>query len=150
MADLSNAFGLYVLGDGEANCTSVTIISKRIAIYNDGTKCTIRNRANNYGITGNIEGTPVVATTNTEPGQSSEKVTVYATGSNYVLFPVWTSKNDQDDIIWMQSYSETGTHTVTINKSEHNNETGIYQVHIYTATSNYAPKDGIANLTITF
>ena len=55
------------------------------------------------------------------------------TGVEKVLFPTWTNKNGQDDIIW-----KAGTYNAQINawefwvkKSEHNNELDLYNTHIY-------------------
>ncbi len=55
------------------------------------------------------------------------------TGIEKVLFPTWTNKNGQDDIIWKE-----GTYNAQINawefwvkKSEHNNELDLYNTHIY-------------------
>ncbi len=65
----------------------------------------------------------------------------YATdnvGVTTVKFPTWTSKNDQDDLIWHVGTS--GNWTVSgqtynwrylINTSDHKNEKGTYIVHIY-------------------
>ena len=120
--------------------------AKEVPKYGD---IIIRNRSANYGVTGNCTG-GVVATTNTSPGQSSEKVTIYYGESTHYLFPTWTAKNGQDDIDWMKSYSSNGTHTVTIYKSAHNSETGTYNVHIYKASGNYEAGDLMGAITLNF
>ncbi|MBM6842343.1 GBS Bsp-like repeat-containing protein, partial [[Clostridium] spiroforme] len=50
--------------------------------------------------------------------------------------PTWTEKNGQDDITWQQGTYEPlgdGAYKVTyqVKKSDHNNETGIYNTLIY-------------------
>ena len=53
-------------------------------------------------------------------------------GIKQVLFPTWTATNGQDDIIWGSGTNEgNGTWHYRVNISEHNNETGIYNTHIY-------------------
>lgn len=56
-------------------------------------------------------------------------------GISKVQFPTWTNKNGQDDIAWKDG-SRVGSNTsqsVTfrVNVSEHNNEEGTYNTHIY-------------------
>ena len=49
-----------------------------------------------------------------------------------VLFPTWTNKDDQDDIVWKEGVlSADGTATCNILISEHNMEAGLYTTHIY-------------------
>ena len=50
---------------------------------------------------------------------------------NNVYFPTWTSANGQDDIIWYVGEIENDTVTVNIKTSNHNNEFGEYETHIY-------------------
>lgn len=109
----------------------------------------IRSRDTNYGLSGTVNGM-VIATTNVSSGQSYEKVTLYNSGSQYVTFPTWTNKNNQDDIDWIRSQNSSGTHTVTINKSNHNNETGKYFVDIYQTNSSWVAQKMIGGITLTF
>lgn len=111
----------------------------------------IRSRDSNYGVTGNCSF-GVVATTNTTPGQSSERVTIYNGGSTIYRFPTWTANNGQDDIDWMESYSDSGTHTVTIYKSKHKNETGVYHVHFYKVADNSEEfqQQGVGGMELVF
>lgn len=56
-------------------------------------------------------------------------------GIGKVQFPTWTDKNGQDDIAWKEGF-QVGSNTsqgVTfrVNVSEHNNEEGTYNTHIY-------------------
>ncbi|MGT2930541.1 GBS Bsp-like repeat-containing protein [Streptococcus dentasini] len=59
-------------------------------------------------------------------------------GLKAVKVPVWTDKNDQDDLIWYDGIKQgDGTYKVTVKRSDHKNETGLYQVHLY-----YVEDDG--------
>lgn len=152
--NITDNVGVLVRNNGKGTFINTTINGYSNVIYNSTNSydnCIIRNRASNYGITGGIAG-KVLATTNTEPGQSSEKVTIYNTGHGHLLFPTWTEKNWQDDIDWMRSQSSSQTHTITVEKSKHNNETGIYNVHIYAASGdgNWNAEEGLAGITLEF
>src|SRR5574344_533845 len=55
-----------------------------------------------------------------------------------VKFPTWTSNNDQDDIKWYEGENgswtingQTYNYRILVNRSNHNNETDNYNVHIY-------------------
>lgn len=52
-------------------------------------------------------------------------------GIREILFPTWTSKDGQDDIIWYKGKINGNTVTVTIPVSDHNGESGTYFTHIY-------------------
>lgn len=52
-------------------------------------------------------------------------------GIDKVLFPTWTEKDDQDDLIWHTGTVKNGIATVRISISDHNNENGKYNTHIY-------------------
>lgn len=59
-------------------------------------------------------------------------------GIKAVKVPVWTVKNDQDDIIWYDAVQQSdGTYKVNVKLSEHKNECGDYNVHLY-----YQESDG--------
>lgn len=59
-------------------------------------------------------------------------------GIKAVKVPVWTVKNDQDDIIWYDAVKQNdGTYKVNVKLSEHKNERGDYNVHLY-----YQESDG--------
>ena len=149
---------LLVREAGTATCKSVTIQNTvgGNSVENDRAYgyCVIRNGSSNYGITGKVIGN-VIATTNTGAGKASENVTIYNTPYQYLLFPTWSAKvvngTDQDDIIWTRSYSANRTHTITVKKSEHKNDTGTYNVHIYASNSKYEPQGNtIVGITLTF
>ncbi|MGT2929700.1 GBS Bsp-like repeat-containing protein [Streptococcus dentasini] len=49
-----------------------------------------------------------------------------------VKVPVWTNKNDQDDLIWYDAAKNAdGSYTATVQLKNHNYETGSYTAHIY-------------------
>ena len=63
-----------------------------------------------------------------------------ASGINRVQFPTWTNSNDQDDIQsnWWSNSSATGTRQsdgttwyYRVNITDHKNESGVYNTHIY-------------------
>ncbi|HFU4024921.1 TPA: GBS Bsp-like repeat-containing protein [Streptococcus suis] len=65
-----------------------------------------------------------------------------------VQVPVWTEINGQDDIKWYTATKQSdGTYKVTVDKSNHKNGTGTYQVHLYYKYSNGS--SGIASTKTT-
>jgi len=72
------------------------------------------------------EGYDVVATVTSAQG-----------GVKQVLFPTWTSNNGQDDIIWGNPTSASGdTYTYHVSRSDHKNEYGAYNTHVYVYDQN--------------
>lgn len=60
-----------------------------------------------------------------------------ANGVSEVKVPIWTVKNDQDDIIWYDGVKQSdGTYKVNVKLSDHRNERGIYNIHLYYVESN--------------
>ena len=64
-------------------------------------------------------------------------------GVDRVQFPTWTQKDGQDDIIadWGHDSAASGsrngdTYTYQVNISDHNNERGLYNTHIYAYDKN--------------
>ena len=121
------------------NCTIKATQSTSSAVWNATSNyedMVIKSRASNYGLSGSVAG-KVFATTNTSTGQAQENVTIYNTGCTTVYWATWTltksdaSGNNQDDLKWETTTNSSGTHTYTVKKSAHNNETGTYAVHIY-------------------
>ena len=150
--NLNNALLVRNSGKGEFISTKFINNGSGNAVSNEtgvANNLIIRSQDYNYGISGSVNGT-VIATTNIGPGQSSEEITVYNAGTQYLLFPTWTVANGQDDIDWMSSENSTRTHVVTIYKSRHNNESGSYAVHIYEANSALTATKLIGNITLTF
>ncbi|MFC3931223.1 GBS Bsp-like repeat-containing protein [Streptococcus dentapri] len=58
-----------------------------------------------------------------------------------VKVPVWSDKNDQDDIVWYDAAKNAdGTYTATVKLKNHNFEAGNYSAHIYGMSSLEAGK----------
>lgn len=63
-----------------------------------------------------------------------------------VKVPIWTDKDDQDDIVWYDAVSQgDGTYKVAVNISDHKNESGLYNIHLYYIENDGAMK-GVASL----
>lgn len=52
-------------------------------------------------------------------------------GVGRVFFPVWTENGGQDDLIWYEGTVEGNVASCFIPYSDHNNELGKYNVHVY-------------------
>ncbi|NQP32825.1 hypothetical protein HO921_00240 [Streptococcus suis] len=53
-------------------------------------------------------------------------------GLSKVYVPTWTEANGQDEIKWYEASRQTdGSYKVTVNKTQHKNESGKYNVHVY-------------------
>lgn len=57
------------------------------------------------------------------------------TGVTKVAFPTWSLINGQDDLVWYDAKLSGETAYLTINKANHNNESGVYNTHIYAFNS---------------
>lgn len=57
-------------------------------------------------------------------------------GTKYIKFPTWTANNGQDDIIWYNGTVYSSSAIRRIYFSDHNNESGTYNVHIYAYDKN--------------
>lgn len=92
------------------------------------------------GITHNVTITDIKPTvsvsTNTNHSAIDVKITnLYNVKS--VSIPVWTSEKGQDDIIWYSASKQgDSTWTTTIPISNHKNQIGEYNVHVYYSNSN--------------
>ena len=54
-----------------------------------------------------------------------------------VSVPIWSEKNGQDDIIWYNATRlSNGNYKVNISLSDHKNERGLYNVHLYYVETN--------------
>ena len=54
-----------------------------------------------------------------------------------VSVPIWSEKNGQDDIIWYNATRlNNGNYKVNVSLSEHKNERGLYNVHLYYVETN--------------
>ncbi|NQP35850.1 N-acetylmuramoyl-L-alanine amidase [Streptococcus suis] len=53
-------------------------------------------------------------------------------GLSKVYVPTWTEANGQDEIKWYEASRQIdGSYKVTVNKSQHKNESGKYNIHVY-------------------
>lgn len=60
---------------------------------------------------------------------------VTETSVSKIVFPVWTSKNGQDDLRWYEAKRDgEGIYSFVVNNANHNNESGLYIVHAYAQT----------------
>ena len=57
---------------------------------------------------------------------------VSPTGLKEVLIPTWSDKNWQDDLVWHKAIRQSdGSYRATIKASDHKNDDGKYNVHVY-------------------
>ena len=57
---------------------------------------------------------------------------VVPNGLKEVLIPTWSDKNWQDDLVWHKAVRQSdGSYRATIKASDHKNEDGKYNVHVY-------------------
>lgn len=55
-------------------------------------------------------------------------------------FAVWSEVNGQDDLKWVSTVRQTdGSYKAVIRTSDHNNDTGVYNVHAYSSSSGIKP-----------
>ena len=58
-------------------------------------------------------------------------------GLKEVLIPTWSDKNGQDDLIWHKASKQTdGSYRATIKVSDHKNDDGKYNIHVYYVDQN--------------
>ena len=58
-------------------------------------------------------------------------------GLKEVLVPTWSNKNGQDDLIWHKAVRQSdGSYRATIKTSDHKNDDGKYNVHVYYVDQN--------------
>lgn len=70
-------------------------------------------------------------------------------GVKGVKVPIWSTQNGQDDIIWYDATLQSnGTYKVSVSASNHQNNTGEYNVHLY-YVQNDGSLRGIAVTTVT-
>ena len=79
-------------------------------------------------------GTVTIENNNASTGTFDAVVrnVVSPTGLKEVLIPTWSNQNWQDDLIWHKATKQAdGSYRATIKASEHKNDTGKYNVHVY-------------------
>ncbi len=84
-------------------------------------------------------GTVTIENNNTETGTFDAVIrnVVAPNGLKEVLIPTWSDKNWQDDLVWHKAVRQSdGSYRATIKASDHKNEDGKYNVHVYYVDQN--------------
>ena len=84
-------------------------------------------------------GTLTIENNNVETGTFDAVIrnVVAPNGLKEVLIPTWSDKNWQDDLVWHKAVRQSdGSYRVTIKASDHKNEDGKYNVHVYYVDQN--------------
>ena len=84
-------------------------------------------------------GTVTIENNNPETGTFDAVIrnVVAPYGLKEVLVPTWSNKNGQDDLIWHKAERQSdGSYRATIKASDHKNDTGEFNVHIYYVDQN--------------
>ena len=84
-------------------------------------------------------GTVTIENNNTEKSTFDAVIrnVVAPTGLKEVLVPTWSNKNGQDDLVWHKAIRQSdGSYRATIKASDHKNDTGKFNVHIYYVDQN--------------
>ena len=79
-------------------------------------------------------GTLTIENNNAETGTFDAVIrnVVAPNGLKEVLVPTWSDKNWQDDLVWHKAVRQSdGSYRATIKASDHKNEDGKYNVHVY-------------------
>ena len=79
-------------------------------------------------------GTVTIENNNTETGTFDAVIrnVVSPNGLKEVLIPTWSDKNWQDDLVWHKAIRQSdGSYRATIKASDHKNDDGKYNVHVY-------------------
>ena len=99
---------------------------------------------------------PEVTVTITKLSETSAKVTVtdVPVYIHDIQLPIWTSKNNQDDIKWYQATKQSdGSYTYTFYAKNHNFESGHYNVHVYgtsAVTNSFIGLTATSGIDLTF
>ena len=84
-------------------------------------------------------GTLTIENNNVETGTFDAVIrnVVAPNGLKEVLIPTWSDKNWQDDLVWHKAVRQSdGSYRVTIKASDHKNEDGKYNIHVYYVDQN--------------
>ena len=79
-------------------------------------------------------GTLTIENNNSETGTFDAVIrnVVAPNGLKEVLIPTWSDKNWQDDLVWHKAIRQSdGSYRATIKASDHKNDDGKYNVHVY-------------------
>lgn len=105
----------------------------------------------NSTVTPVVKGNIVIQNKNDQAGTFDVVITNVSSNSGLreVQVPIWSEQNGQDDIIWYTAQLQSnGSYKVTVKPSEHKNEGGEYNVHVY-FSQNDGSLEGIAALKTT-
>ena len=84
-------------------------------------------------------GTLTIENNNVETGTFDAVIrnVVAPNGLKEVLIPTWSDKNWQDDLVWHKAVRQSdGSYRATIKASDHKNEDGKYNIHVYYVDQN--------------
>ena len=84
-------------------------------------------------------GTLTIENNNVETGTFDAVIrnVLAPNGLKEVLIPTWSDKNWQDDLVWHKAVLQSdGSYRATIKASDHKNEDGKYNVHVYYVDQN--------------
>ena len=84
-------------------------------------------------------GTLTIENNNSETGTFDAVIrnVVAPNGLKEVLIPTWSDKNWQDDLVWHKAVLQSdGSYRATIKASDHKNDDGKYNVHVYYVDQN--------------
>lgn len=94
--------------------------------------------------------TPQITSQIAQKDASSFTITVSNVPSTItrVKIPVWTDKDGQNDLIWYNAGQVSkGTYQALVNTANHNNEKGLYHIHIYGYSTILGGQIGLATKT---
>ncbi|MGT2906465.1 ZmpA/ZmpB/ZmpC family metallo-endopeptidase [Streptococcus dentiloxodontae] len=75
---------------------------------------------------------PKVTVTNPALGQYQVTLSNIASDISSISLPIWSNKDDQDDIKWYTASKQTdGSYTAMIHTADHKADTGSYTIHVY-------------------
>ena len=116
---------------GEYNVHVYYVIDSGKQVGVGGTKVTIANVTSQ---TNQTTGTITVQNENNTAGTFDVIISNVSSNSGLkeVQVPVWSEQNGQDDIIWYKASKQSdGTYKTSVNITDHQNNRGEYNVHVY-------------------
>uniref|UniRef100_UPI002628049D GBS Bsp-like repeat-containing protein n=1 Tax=uncultured Thomasclavelia sp. TaxID=3025759 RepID=UPI002628049D len=118
-----------VSGNGEYNFSNNYgyVKSNSLTIVNSGNDVTYPSNS--------INQAPVITDAKiTNVSKNGYTVTCKVTDDSEVtsvLMPTWSENGGQDDLIWYETTKSGDIYTLNVKTSDHNNDTGKYNTHIY-------------------
>lgn len=89
---------------------------------------------------------------NVQAGTFTVRAVNLPTDTKVVRIPVWSDENGQDDLKWYTAIRQSdGSYSVLVDKKDHKNSSGRYQVHLYytnTAGKTFGLAATTANLAV--